>query len=222
MSRFEDHLWREVVREHGDSLTQTSTPRAKRPAWRRLRLVAGTSLGLAAAGTALVLALVLGATTTSPAFAVTRNHDGTVTVSIKRPSGDAGANAKLKRLGIRAQVLPQAPVDCGAGTSMAGQGAPAPKGRVTGVHWTINPHKIPAGRKLVLTPPGPPPAGNSGDSASTGTATGGESQVAVPPGNSASSGATGETWSCPPTPMQGQGAPAPGAGNSRNSATTTG
>ena len=56
-------------------------------------------LGLAGLGTALVL--VLSAASTSPAFAVSRNHDGTVTISIKRSSGVAGANARLNQLGIR-------------------------------------------------------------------------------------------------------------------------
>ena len=38
MSRFEDHLWREFVREHGNALAQMSTPTAKR---RRPRAAAG-------------------------------------------------------------------------------------------------------------------------------------------------------------------------------------
>jgi hypothetical protein len=85
-------------REHGDALTQIRRPTATRIRWARPRLVVGTGLGLARA--AGVLALALGATSTSPAFAVTRNHDGTVTISIKRSSGIAGANAKLRQLGI--------------------------------------------------------------------------------------------------------------------------
>ena len=31
MSKFEDHLWREFVREHGNALAQMSTPTAKHP-----------------------------------------------------------------------------------------------------------------------------------------------------------------------------------------------
>jgi hypothetical protein len=72
MSKFEDHLWREFVREHGNTLAQMHTPTAKH-VWRGPRLVAGTSLALAGIGAAVVF--VLGATTTSPAFAVIRNHD---------------------------------------------------------------------------------------------------------------------------------------------------
>src|SRR5580700_6041315 len=99
MSKFEDHLWAEFVREHGNAVAQMSTP-TPRHVWRGPRLVAGTSLGLA--GVVAAVALVLGATTTTPAFAVTRNHDGTFTISIRGSSGIAGANAKLDRLGIRA------------------------------------------------------------------------------------------------------------------------
>ena len=110
MSEFEDHLWREFVREHGDDLAQMSRPAAKYNRRARPGLAAGAGLGLAAAGTALVL--VLGATTSSPAFAVTRNHDGTVTVSVNSSSGIAGANAKLHQLGIRAEVMTQVPAGC--------------------------------------------------------------------------------------------------------------
>ena len=38
MSKFEDHLWREFVREHGDALAQMSTPTAKH---RRARAAVG-------------------------------------------------------------------------------------------------------------------------------------------------------------------------------------
>ena len=123
MSKFEDHLWREFVREHGNALAQMSTPTAKHIR-RGPRLVAGTSLGLAGVGAAV--ALVLGATTTSPAFAVTRNHDGTVTISIQRASGIAGANARLHQLGIRAKVMQQVPAGyrCTSTVAQQGQGAP--------------------------------------------------------------------------------------------------
>ena len=151
MSKFEDHLWREFVREHGNDLAQMARRSVKQSRRVRPRLVVGTGVGLVGVGS--VLALVLGATTTSPAFAVTRNHDGTVTVSVLRSAGIAGANAKLHRLGIRAQVLPQVPVRCRDRSLMAGQGAPAPKGTVTDARWTIDPRQVPAGRTLALTPP---------------------------------------------------------------------
>ncbi len=162
MSKFEDHLWREFVREHGNALAQMSTPTAKH-IWRGPRLVAGTSLGLAGVGAAV--ALVLGATSTSPAFAVTRNHDGTVTISIERASGIAGANAKLHQLGVRAKVMQQVPAGyrCTSTVAQQGQGAPESSRQLRSIpianaHWTIDPRKVPVGQTLALTPP-PAPAG---------------------------------------------------------------
>jgi hypothetical protein len=156
MSKFEDHLWQEFVREHGGRLAQMRRPPAQHAQWAWPRVVVGASLGLAAAGG--VAALVLGATPTSPAFAVTRNRDGTVTVKLQRLSGIAGTNAKLRHLGIRAKVLPRAPVRC----YIWKIGAPRPPGPArsagrsgtrpppTPAHWTIDPRKVPSGKTLVL------------------------------------------------------------------------
>jgi hypothetical protein len=190
--------------------------RARRAPRRRVRLarprlLAGTIAGAAAVGT--TLALVLGAASTSPAFAVTRNHDGTVTVSIKGSSGIAGANAKLNQLGIRASVMPQAPAGCQPTLSHppGGQAAPAPSHamhEIANAHWTINPRQIPADSTLALTPPPVPPGhnGNSGNSGTSGTSgSGGQywscgtegpgpgGNTDHPPGNSGNSGASGNS-----------------------------
>ncbi len=234
MSRFEDHLWREFVREHGNALAQMSTPAAKH-IWRGPRLVAGTGLGLAGVGAAV--ALVLSATSTSPAFAVTRNRDGTVTISIKRSSGIAGANARLQQLGIRATVTQQTPGGCQPTVHipMGGQGAPESAAGTASAHWRIDPSKVPAGHRLVLTPPPtPPPAGNSGNSGNSGNG-GSEGQVyssgsegpgpGSPPapgksgnsGNSGSRGSGGQVWTCGTEgPGTGHSGPPP-SGNSGNS-----
>ena len=171
MSKFEDHLWREFVREHGDDFAHTTNPGAGRGRRPRAGLVAGTGVALAATGAALVF--VLGATSTAPAFAVTRNHDGTVTIRVMARSGVAGANARLHALGIRAQVLPQAAIHCG---ELSGHGAAAPAVNFRNAHWTIDPRQIPAGRKLSLAPPPTPRGvgtdkGNGGNGAVGGTAT---------------------------------------------------
>ena len=204
MSKFEDHLWHEFVREHGDALAQMRSPTATHTRRARPRLLVGTGVGLAGAGG--VVALVLGATTTSPAFAVTRHHDGTVTVLIKRSSGVAGANAKLHQLGIRARVTPQVPVGC-TPTLSPGRGRPAPtrwtqpiaKGRpIAKAHWTIDPRRIPAHKTLALAPP-PMPRGHQRDNAES----------------------RGQTWSCG-TQGPGVGAPppAPPSGASTNTVTS--
>jgi hypothetical protein len=197
MSKFEDHLWREVARQHGPALEIAGRPRAQYPRSRR-RVFAGSTLGLVGLGT--VLALVLGTDATSPAFAVTRNHDSTVTVLIKRSSGIAGANAKLHQLGINARVLARVPVGCSTSTPTTGHGAAAPSGGIANARWTISPSQVPAGQTLVLTPP---PAGNSGNT-----------------GTSGSSGSGGQVSDCPIGSMSKLAPstrPAPGAGNSGNS-----
>ena len=55
MSKFKDRLWRELVREHGADLAQIRRPAAKHARRARPRVLAGTTLGLAGAGTALAL-----------------------------------------------------------------------------------------------------------------------------------------------------------------------
>jgi hypothetical protein len=177
-NKFEDHLWREFVREHGDDLAQLDRP-ATGHALPRPRLVAAAGLGLAGGVTAMVL--VLGATS-APAFAVTRNQNGTVTVTIKSSNGIAGANAKLHQLGIRAQVMAKVPSGAGcevalAAAQAAAQGVTPSTGSTTATaEWTINPSAIAKNQSLVLTP-----AAAGGNSGTTG--------------NSGSGGA-GQTWTC--------------------------
>ena len=139
MSEFEDNLWLAVVREHGDDLARVggAVPLRRRPI--RRQLLAGTTVGVAAMATAA--AVLLGASTSQPAFAVTRNPDGTVTVKLTKASGIAGVNAKLAAMGVRAQVAAltkQAPrLVCPGGT------APA---------ITFDPASVPKGRVLMITP----------------------------------------------------------------------
>jgi hypothetical protein len=195
MSKFEDHLWREVARQHGPDLEIAGRPTAHRRAGGRV--LASSTLGLAGLGG--VLALVLASGATSPAFAVTRNANGTVTILVKRSSGIAGANAKLQQLGINARVLARVPVSCSTSKPTAGHGAPAPLGGIANAHWTINPSRVPAGQTLALTPP---PASNSGNTVTSGN-----------------SGSGGQVSECPiwslssPAPST---KPAQGAGAGRN------
>src|SRR5438309_1394052 len=115
MSEFEDNLWRDVVREHGDDLTRMSwpPPNHRRP---RRRVLAGTTAVLAVAAAAL--ALVLGGTSTSPAFAVSTNRDGSITLAINRLNGIHAANLKLSSLGVRAMAV-QIPAACHAALAVA-------------------------------------------------------------------------------------------------------
>jgi hypothetical protein len=75
------------------------SPAPRRSRRRTFRLVAASTTGLAAIATTTVLAV--GATTsTPPAFAVTRLHDGSVSVKISRRTSIAEVNRKLSAMGI--------------------------------------------------------------------------------------------------------------------------
>ena len=100
MSRFTDHLWRDLAEEHGSTLAQAGRPGPGR--LRRPRVLAGSTLALAGAGVALALGLT--ATSSTPAFAVTRSGDGSVQVTINQDSALPQANAKLTAMGIHEQV----------------------------------------------------------------------------------------------------------------------
>ena len=105
MTKFADQLFQDLMAEHGAELTSASAPEAarrryQRPAW----ATAGT---VAAAGAAAVGFTVFGST--ASAYAVTDNHDGTVTVGVTKASGVDGANAKLRQMGASVVVLKARP-----------------------------------------------------------------------------------------------------------------
>ncbi len=138
MSEFEDNLWLAVVREHGHELTRaTQTVRAHRHA-SRPQLLAGTTMGLAAIATTTTL--LLSASSSSPAFAVTRNPNGTVTVNLRKASGIASANDRLAAMGVRAQIVISAKsapeVACSNGTVPT---------------ITLDPASIPKRQVLIIT-----------------------------------------------------------------------
>lgn len=148
MTKFEDTLFDELMREHGPALTAMRRPAshgrlAVRPVW----LTGG---GIAAAGaTAAGLVLFSGG---APAYAVTQNSNGTATIAIHQLSGIGGANAKLHALGDQVVVVPVR-AGCTPVTSLT---APAPAGKVTstsavsGGQVTVNVTGIPAGETAVV------------------------------------------------------------------------
>jgi hypothetical protein len=77
----------------------------------RPRVLAGTTVGIVSVGTAV--ALLLGAASSSPAYAVTRSHDGTVSVVIRKLAAIHDVNQRLAALGLKAQFVHLAP-GCGA------------------------------------------------------------------------------------------------------------
>lgn len=174
MSEFEDNLWLSVVREHGDELARAGRTVHKHGRAARPQLLAGSTVGLAAIATAA--ALLLGASTSSPAFAVTRNPDGTVTVDLMKPSGIAGANERLAAMGVRAQIR-----------ALAKQPPTfvCPGGSVPTI--TFDPASIPKRQALVITPSRP----SSGDAAAPKANTGNGSIGSTASGDTGSGARSG-------------------------------
>lgn len=102
MSKFTDHLWQDLVRDHGARLVHAERPEPARTLSVRPRMLAGGALGLAGAGAAL--GLLLSVATAAPAFAVTKSPDGSVTVQIDNTTSLPAANQKLVAMGIDEQV----------------------------------------------------------------------------------------------------------------------
>lgn len=156
MSRFSDRLWRDLVREHGPDLAQMeSLSKAGHRRRARPRVLAGTGMGVAVIATAAVL--ILGAASSSPAFAVTRNHDGSYSVRVETWTAIPAANRLLRGMGVPAQVVA---VSTACGTvsqtlrlTRAGSGTPAAliRARLLARQARIDPRRIPAGKKLMIT-----------------------------------------------------------------------
>jgi hypothetical protein len=117
MTKFEDRLFERLIAEHGHQLRAQPAPPPPAPARRRAGRRAGrwarrpvwlatAAAAVTAAATAAVMAA--GSTPALAAYAVTR-HDGTVTVSVYRLSGVAGANAALHAMHAPVVVVPVRP-----------------------------------------------------------------------------------------------------------------
>ena len=130
-----DHeaLFAQIVAEPGDSrLAEVSSQRRSRlVAWKRPRILAGSTLALAGVSAALVLALG-GTAATAPAFAVTRDSDGSVLVTVNtdqttQPWAE-GADQRLASMGIHEaidgiQTAPGAATSSGPVSCTPGSGA---------------------------------------------------------------------------------------------------
>ena len=117
LTAFEAQL-EDAVRRELDSDPARPAPagrpvrRAGRLGHARRRVVAATgAAGLSLAGAATAVALLLGTGVTAPAYAVTRNTNGTITFRFLRVSGIDRANihslnARLTAMGVEAEVVP--------------------------------------------------------------------------------------------------------------------
>src|ERR1700761_102531 len=153
MTRFADELFDDLMREHGSAPPHSRAPAApkRHPAARPVLLTAGAG-GLAVAATVGSLLAAGGGT---PAYAVTRNSDGTVTLAVYQQSGIAAANAQLHQLGDEQVIVVPIGSDCPSINSLR---APAVRARQISVRAsssgdgavTVDAHGIPAGDILVL------------------------------------------------------------------------
>jgi hypothetical protein len=158
MRSFEDRLWGELLDRHGALLTEAPI-RVAAPARSRLQVrrapIAAFLTALAAALVTVVIGLTSGGGTA--AYAVVRNPDGTVTVTIRELVGVSGANQQLMTLGIPVRA---AAVEAGC-SAKPGELAPGPispsaerpfSPRIVGGETavTIRPGAIPAGDTLLL------------------------------------------------------------------------
>ena len=125
MTKFADQLYEDLMRQHGSLLADTRPHAAsrRRIAPRRALLAAGAG-GLAVAATVGGLAAGSG----SPAYALTRHPDGTITLAVYQAPGIAQANARLRQLDADVVVVPIRP-----GCPPLRPPAVSPKGKLVSV-----------------------------------------------------------------------------------------
>jgi hypothetical protein len=152
MTRFADELFDDLMREHGSALAHTRVPTVpkRHPAARPVLLTAGAG-GLAVAATVGSLLATGGGT---PAYAVTKNSDGTVTLAVYQQSGIAAANAQLRQLGDDRVVVVPVKSGCPSISSLPAPRVPARqitvKANGSDGSVTVAAQGIPAGDILVL------------------------------------------------------------------------
>ena len=102
MTKFTDNLWRDLVQEHGPTLAYADRPEPGQA--RRPRVLAGSTLGLAGVGAALLLAL--SGSAAPPAFAITKEGDGSVLVKLNYGQNKnlPQVNRKLTAMGTHEQI----------------------------------------------------------------------------------------------------------------------
>jgi hypothetical protein len=124
MSTFEDHLWSRLVADHddqmghaGDAIAALAAASGESSLWRgsgrRPRrgqlLLAITTVGIASLASAIIVAHTATTSPTAPgsrqlAFAVTDNHDGSLTITLHKRSALATLNASLVSYGLKARL----------------------------------------------------------------------------------------------------------------------
>jgi hypothetical protein len=152
MTKFADQLFNDLMREHGPTLARTRPPAPRRHiATRRTLLAAGTACAAVAATTGALVA-----SGGAPAYAVTTNPDGTVTLAVYQASGIADANARLRQLGDGQVVVVPVKAGCPSLRSLPAPAVPrrghiaTQAGRSRDGSVTVKAKGIPAGDILVV------------------------------------------------------------------------
>jgi len=164
MTKFADQLFDDLMREHGSTLTNAGPPAPRGHVATRRALLAVGGGGVAVAAAAGVLVATAGANPAAhsglaaagntPAYAVTNNANGTVTLAVYQKDGIAGANAKLHELGdSQVYVVPAGP-GCPSMSSL-----PAPAVSLNGQHLSVQ-SSVPAGGGAVTVNAQGIPAGD--------------------------------------------------------------
>jgi hypothetical protein len=126
MTKFTENLWRDLAREHGPALAHAERPKPARLG--RPRIIAGSTLALAGAGTALALGLT--ATGNTPAYAVTKASDGSIIVKIDQINSlPHVVNSQLNAIGVQSISIEMgagAAAVAGAVTCTKGPGVSGP------------------------------------------------------------------------------------------------
>jgi hypothetical protein len=151
-----DHEGRSLFDVMREQIASTPMPNAR---WRwprrfflgfraRSRVAAGASVGLAATAVALVLTF---AVASPPAFAVTSNPDGTITITLNELSAVGALNAKLAAMGVNVRAVPVV-AGCKAPARIAGSDSPPATllANTSGFASVTVSTNIPAGQTLVL------------------------------------------------------------------------
>jgi len=168
MTKFEDQLYTDLMREHGSTLAGTRLHTGSRQfASRRVLLATGAG-GLAIAAATGALVATVGAPASggapgstggaaaggdgTPAYALSTHQNGTITLAVYKASGIAQANAKLHELGDNVVVVP-----IEAGCAALPPPAAQPGGKtfvqsqvIQGGSITVNAVGVPAGDILVV------------------------------------------------------------------------
>ena len=157
MSRFEDRLWGELVEQHGALLAEA--PARVPSAGRRFGRAPVAAVALAVVIALVALVIALGRGGRASAYAVVKNADGTVTITINELEGVAPANQRLEQLGVPVRIpsverwcpTTRAELKSARLSPARSREISEPTGGVGRYSLRVDPAAIPSGDTLVLT-----------------------------------------------------------------------